>query len=270
MDDRHFSQLLDRLKLSWKGYRKVRKGIKKRVLRHMQRLGCRNMESYFHVLDYDPQALRELELLVTVSISRFFRDNRLWLVLEDEIIPELIKRGNKELNVWSAGCAHGQEVYSFKILWNRFKEKSDRLPRLKIWATDVNPDYLNKASEGAYRESSLKGIPEEIKSIYFRLSKDRSLYFIYDHLKSDITWETYNLVRQPPPAKKFQIIFLRNNLLTYYQQEIKKPAFLKVISSLDRNGFLIVGTHEKLPIRSHSLSQFKEYQYIFQRIEHLD
>ena len=264
MDDHQFSQLLDRFNLSWEGYRKVRKGVKKRVVRHMHRLGCRNLEEYFYILNDNSEALRDVELLITVSISRFFRDRQLWLVLEEEIIPDVIKRNSKKINVWSAGCAQGQEVYSFKILWNRFKNKSDGLRQLQLWATDINPDYLNKAMEGVYRESNLKGIPEEIKNAYFSPSEDKSLYFITNHLKKDIKWETYNLVREPPPEEKFQIIFLRNNLLTYYRQEIKEPAFLKVISSLDKGGFLVIGTHEKLPVQVRTLLQFKGYHYIFQ------
>ncbi len=264
MDDHQFSQLLDRFNLSWEGYRKVRKGVKKRVARHMQRLGCQNLEEYFYILNNNPEALRDGELLITVSISRFFRDRRLWLMLEEEIVPDVIKRKSKKINVWSAGCAQGQEVYSFKILWNRIKSKFDRLPRLQLWATDVNPDYLNKAMKGVYRESNLKGIPEEIKSVCFRASKDKSLYFIANHFKKNIKWETYDLVTQPPPEEKFQIIFLRNNLLTYYRQEIKEPAFIKVLGSLDKGGFLIIGTHEKLPVRNRTLSEFKGYSYIFQ------
>jgi chemotaxis protein methyltransferase CheR len=264
MDDHQFSQLLDRFNLSWEGYRKVRKGIKKRVVRHMQLLGCRNMEEYFHGLDNNPEALREVELLITVSISRFFRDRQLWLILEEEIIPDLIKRNSEKINIWSAGCAQGQEVYSLKILWDRLKNRFDRLPQLRLWATDIHPDYLNTAKEGTYIKSTLKEVSKEIKNAYFSFSEDKSLYFIADHLKSDITWETYNLVRQPPPEEKFQSIFLRNNLLTYYRQEIKEPAFLKVISSLDMGGFLVIGTHEKLPVQPRTLSQFKGYHYIFQ------
>jgi chemotaxis protein methyltransferase CheR len=67
-------------------------------------------------------------------------------------------------------------------------------------------------------------------------------------------------------VKKFQIIFLRNNLLTYYRQEIKEPAFLRVVDSLVAGGFLIVGTHEKLPLQTRTLSQFKRYSYIFQKL----
>ncbi|MBE9570655.1 MAG: hypothetical protein IMF11_08510 [Proteobacteria bacterium] len=266
MDDRQFSQLLDRLDLSWQGYRKVRKGVKKRISRHMQRLGCRNLEEYFDILDGSPEILREVELLMTVSISRFFRDRYLWQALEEEIIPDVIERYSEEINVWSAGCAQGQEAYSFKILWNILESKLDRLPQLRLWGTDINPDYLSKAMEGVYIGSTLKEVSEDIKTTCFRASEDRSLYFIADHLKKGIIWETYDLIKEPPPAKKFQIIFLRNNLLTYYRQEIKESVFLKVMDSLAGGGFLIIGTHEKLPIQPRFLSQFRRYSYIFQKI----
>ena len=266
MDDHQFSQFLDRLDLSWQGYRKVRKGVKKRISRHMRQLGCLNLDEYFRALNSDPEILKEVETLMTVSISRFFRDQHLWEALEEEIIPDIISKYSEKINVWSAGCALGQEVYSFKILWAILESKFDKLPQLRLWATDINPDYLSKAMAGVYIGSTLKGVPEDIKATYFRTSKDKPLYFIADHLKKGIRWETYNLVRQPPPVKKFQIIFLRNNLLTYYRQEIKKSAFIKVVNSLTGGGFLIIGTHEKLPSQTRILSQFKSCPYIFQKI----
>jgi chemotaxis methyl-accepting protein methylase len=51
----------------------------------------------------------------------------------------------------------------------------------------------------------------------------------------------------PPPAQAFHLIFLRNNLLTYYSEALKKATLAKVIESLSPGGFLIVGSHEKLP-----------------------
>jgi chemotaxis methyl-accepting protein methylase len=266
MDDYQFSQLLNRFELSREGYRKVRKGVKKRLARHMQRLGCRNLEVYFHILDSNPEVLKEVELLITVSISRFFRDHHLWRVLEEEIIPDIIRQNREEINVWSVGCAQGQEVYSFKILWNMLENKVDRLPWLQLWATDINPDYLSKAMEGIYIGSTLKGVSDEIKADYFHTSKDKSPYFIADYLKEGIKWEVYDPIRQPTPLKKFHLIFLRNNILTYYRQETKERTFFKVINSLAGGGFLIIGSHEKLPVQTRSLSQFKRYSYIFQKI----
>ena len=90
MDDHQFRRLLHHLGLSWTGYRKVRKGVKKRVSRHMLALNCSNMAGYLHEIDKSKEALDECERLMTVSISRFFRDKKLWDLLSDEMLPGLI------------------------------------------------------------------------------------------------------------------------------------------------------------------------------------
>ena len=117
MDDDQFRQLLDSFDFSWSGYRKVRKGVKKRVSRHMQDLKCQNMDTYLDLLNQKTELRQECERRMTVSISRFFRDRQLWHNLADDLLPHLIEREKNTLRVWSAGCARGEEVYSFKIVW---------------------------------------------------------------------------------------------------------------------------------------------------------
>ena len=63
----------------------------------------------------------------------------------------------------------------------------------------------------------------------------------------------------------FEIIFLRNNLLTYYRDEIKVPAFQKVANSLVQGGFLIIGSHETLPFESDNLVPFHDQHSIFKK-----
>jgi len=264
MDDNSFRQLLDRLGLSWQGYAKVRKGVKKRICRHMQEHGYQTLDDYLHALD-NPEILTAVERLFCVSISHFFRDRYLWKILGEEILPDIIRKCDERINVWSVGCALGQEVYSFAILWDMTKGTFHPPPRLFLRATDSNPYYLERAREGAYRRSSLKGLSREIEAMYFRLSGDGSNYLLVENLKKDITWQVQDLMKQPPPAEKFQIIFLRNNLLTYYREENRMPAFLKIIDSLDDEGFLIIGCHEKLPSQTRMLSPYTSCPYIFQK-----
>jgi chemotaxis protein methyltransferase CheR len=265
MDDTSFRQILDRLGLSWQGYAKVRKGVKKRICRHMQEHGYHNMEDYLHALN-NPEILTAVERLFCVSISYFFRDRYLWKILEEKILPEMIRKYDESINVWSAGCALGQEVYSFAILWEMTKDRVHRLPRLFLRATDSNPYYLEKASVGAYHRSSLKGLPQEIKAQYLHLSEDGSNYLFIDYLKKDITWQLHDLMKQPPPAGKFQIIFLRNSLLTYYREGNALPVFLKIADRLEDGGILIIGCHEKIPSHAGMLSPLKSCSYIFQKI----
>jgi len=75
------------------------------------------------------------------------------------------------------------------------------------------------------------------------------------------SWQGYAKVR----TEKFQIILLRNNLLTYYREGRRTPAFLTVLDSLDDGGFFIIGSHEKLPCQNHTLLPFKGCSYILQK-----
>jgi chemotaxis protein methyltransferase CheR len=264
MDDNSFRQLLDRLSLSWRGYAKVRKGVKKRIHRHMQELGLMTIDDYLRAMT-DPEILKIVEKMISVSISRFFRDRNLWSSLEEEILPEIIAGHSEKIDVWSAGCALGQEAYSLAMKWEMLKRSNSSLPELRILATDINPDYVGKATAGVYRSSSLKGLSDEIKSAYFCTCKDWENYRTADHLKKYITWKVHDLMRELPPEGRFQIIFLRNSLITYYRRESISSVFLNILDSLDDAGFFIIGSHERLPLQTHTISPFKGSSYIFQK-----
>ena len=246
MDDDQFRQLLDQFNFSWAGYRKVRKGVKKRIFRHMQELNCPNIRAYLDLVDKNDALWKECEKRMTVAISRFFRDRQLWHDLEADILPILIKKEEKVVRVWSAGCARGEEVYSFKIVWDRLKQKYGQIPLIEITATDMNPEYIEKADAGIYTKSSLKEIPPAARAIYFDIKKSGNRFDIKTAFKKGINWKVQDIFGNPPgPA--FDIIFLRNNLLTYYKEQLKAKGLKTVIKALVPDGWLIVGSHEKLP-----------------------
>lgn len=247
MDDDHFRQLLNHFNFSWSGYRKVRKGVKKRISRHMQELDCPNIRTYLDLLNKSAELRQECERRLTVSISRFFRDRQLWHDLEEDILPCIIASEKKKLRVWSAGCACGEEVYSFKIIWDHLKKKYKQLPEIEIVATDMHPDYIERAKAGIYAKSSLKEIPPEARDFYFVIRRSGNRFDVKALLKMGIDWKVQDIFSEPPGAE-FDIIFLRNNLLTYYREHLKTEGFKRVIKALVPGGWLIVGSHEKIPV----------------------
>ncbi len=263
MDDHQFRQLLNRFGLSWRGYRRVRKGVKKRIRRHMSTLGCEDFETYLLALDNDMELRAQCEVLMTVSISRFFRDRGFWETLENQILPEIIDKNRENVKVWFAGCACGEEVFSFAILWDRLRDRFQALPGLEVLATDMNPVYLKRARLGLYARSSLKEVPADLQSKYFKRQEETDQYRIARSLEKCISWRCHDLLHEPPD-RNFHLIFLRNNLLTYYEEELKTPAFQKVTDCLVPGGFLIVGSHEKLPLETNDLFPYEEHPYVFQ------
>jgi chemotaxis protein methyltransferase CheR len=245
MDDEQFRQILDYFGLTWKGYRRVRNGVKKRLVRYMQDSEYRGVEFFLAALNEDQMRQAEVGRLLTVSISRFFRDWNLWKAIAEFVLPEIISKSAGATRVWSAGCARGEEAYSFVILWENWSRGKDRVPRLKLWATDMNPEYLIRAQKGVYSSTSLREIPEEWRPEYFH-AVGGNREEISESIKGKILWEVHDLIADPPPAGGFHIIFLRNSLLTYYSEALQRPVLAKVIESLSPGGFLIVGSHEKL------------------------
>ena len=246
MDDDQFRQLLDWFDYSWSGYRKVRKGVKKRISRHMQELKCPNINTYLDLLNKSAELRQECEKRMAVSISRFFRDSQLWRDLEDDVLPPMIERGKQALRVWSAGCARGEEVYSFKIVWDHLNKKYGQLPEIEIVATDIHPDYIDKARAGVYAKSSMKEVPQEVREHYFDIGKSGNRFDIKAAFKKGIEWKVQDIFSDPP-GSAFDMIFLRNNLLTYYKAHLKIEGLKRVLKALAPAGWLIVGSHEKLP-----------------------
>jgi chemotaxis protein methyltransferase CheR len=264
MDDQQFRRILDFLGLSWNGYRKVRKGVKRRISRHMLKIGFRGVHELLLAMETEGEFRKQVENLMTVSVSRFFRDRGLWQALEKHILPEIIVKNYEKVKVWSAGCACGEEAYSFKILWETMKGDFERLPDLELWATDMNPLFLDKAQTGVYPASSLKELPAQIRSRYFRPVKENH-FAVTDSLKEGILWKVHDFLSDDPPQMGFQIIFLRNNLLTYYREELREPAFVRILDSLTPGGFLAIGSHEKLPAEYPELRSFPYHPNIFQK-----
>ena len=264
MDDQQFGKLLEFLNLSWKGYRKVRKGVKRRISRHMQEVGFRRLDEFLSAMENDQGMKKQVENSMTVSISRFFRDREVWNTLENHVLPLIHDGSPEKVNVWSAGCACGEEAYSFKILWERWRRQVAQSPDLELWATDMNSLNLDKARAGVYPLSSLKEVPPEIRSQYFQHLRETH-FAIWDLLKEGILWKLHNLLYEDPPRIGFQIIFLRNNLLTYYKDELQKSALPRILSSLAPGGFLIIGAHEKLPAECQALHRFGHHPNIFQK-----
>ena len=264
MDDIQFRRILDHLSYSWAGYRKVRKGVKKRIYRHMQRLDCRNVADYLDILDRREDRRQECELLMTVSISRFFRDRRLWEILENQWLPDIISKYPAKIRVWSAGCACGEEAYSFKIIWEQLRNRIDSIPQLQMMATDRHPGYLEKARKGVYSVSSLREVAPEERAIYFKSAKGTKQMAIKSDLKNNICWRIHHLLTAPP-GSDYNVIFLRNNILTYYRQKIQKRSLNQILNCLSPGGFLIIGLHESLPFNTPALISMPPFSFAFKK-----
>lgn len=161
--------------------------LKASLLQRMQINQLDNFERYYRFLAFHPEGekeLRNLLSLITVNETSFFRQKEQFAVFEEEVLPSLInekrKRGFSSLDIWSAGCASGEEPYTIALI---LKEEFSELQNwdINILGTDVSRETLRKAKEGIYGRNSLRSTEPEYRKKYF--TKIENQYLLKEEIK---------------------------------------------------------------------------------------
>ena len=232
------------LDLQWRRFK--RGGIKRKVERRITELGLSNFEDYLLKIKRDPEEKSCLSQILTVTITRFFRDKEVFDILEDSIIPSIVEhKGVGDFKIWSVGCANGEEPYSLSMLWKEKFEKIWSQIDLSILATDINENLLERAREGKYKKSSLKEVPEEIFQRYFKI--ENGFYILDRSIRESVEFKKHNIIHEEP-FSGMDIVFCRNLAFTYFSKECQMNVLKKIARSLNEGGYLIIGKDESLPL----------------------
>jgi len=120
------------------------------------------------------------------------------------------------------------------------------------------------ARAGRYPGSSIKEVPPKLRASYFE--KDAQGFKIKTLLQGGIHWLVHDFM-EPPPGSDFDLIFLRNNLLTYYTPELAKAHLRRIVETLSPRAFLVIGSHEKIPASVGGLTPFGGKAFVFRKID---
>jgi chemotaxis protein methyltransferase CheR len=247
---------LPRLGMRWHGFRKVRGQVCKRLRRRLTELGLDDVAAYRAHLERHPGEWETLEQLTHITISRFDRDHGAFAFLQEEVFPalanEVSTRGSDTLEVWSAGCASGEEPYTIAIIWELELAMRHPAIEIRILATDVDDVMLTRARRGCYTAGSLKELPERWRAAAF-VQRD-GLYCLIDRFKWPVSIECHD-VRSPPP-RQFDLVMCRNLAFTYFDLELQHDTASRLARALRPGGALVLGAHETLPA---GVCQFKPW-----------
>lgn len=193
---------------------------------------------------------RRLVGYLTVGETYFFRDRALFEALEQHVLASLIEayrvQGILRLRLWSAGCATGEEPYSLAILLDRL------LPDLANWAltilaTDINPDALETARRGCYREWSFRETPQWIRDRYFH-RRSAETFEVDPAIRGMVTFAPLNLVEESYPAMVTNTsamdLILCRNVLMYFTREAQRASVIRLQRALLSGGWLVVSPAE--------------------------
>jgi len=217
-----------------------RRNIRRRVTRRMESLGIHEFRAYLDLLHRSPSERELLLPLLTVTISRFFRNRRVCEALTHHVLP-LFSMKENPVRAWSAGCASGEEPYTLRILW---EELPGPKPPLFILATDVDEACLGRAREGVYAESSLREVPRRITNAYFR--KEEGRYRLREDVVRSVEFRSHDLLHDAFPGE-FDLVLCRNAAFTYFDPTRRIATAEGLASALAPGGVLVIGRTEKLP-----------------------
>ena len=219
---------------------------------------------YLSFLDKHPNdpEWTEVEQILTIQKTEFFRESAQMKFFEETILPEIkhrkFKQRDAKVRAWSCGCSTGEEAYTLSILLHqRFLPSTEW--DVRILASDVHLNALEFGQNAEYTEESLQNVSKENKLSYFE--KIGQNYCVIEPLKEMIQFRKINLISDNYPIKtKFSVIFCRN-LLIYMTPFWQNTIVNRLRNYLEPGGYLLLGHSEYLADKKDfQLTKFNAFQ----------
>jgi two-component system CheB/CheR fusion protein len=220
--------------------------VYRRIERRMAIHQIERIGSYVSYLRENPQEIDLLFKELLIGVTRFFRDPASWAYLQDTALPQLLATypAGAALRAWVAGCSTGEEAYSLAITFREVQQHLNPPGRytLQIFATDLDPDAINKARQGNYPANIATDVSEERLRRYF-IETDNG-YRLCKEIREMVVFATHNLIMDPP-FTKLDILTCRN-LLIYFDAELQKKLLPLFHYSLKPGGIFMQGSAETI------------------------
>lgn len=245
-------QEIKRLKnIDFSGY--CRAMLTRRIEARMVKVGASGYKEYLNRLRSDGAESGQLIDEIGINVSSFFRNPAVFEMISHNLLPDIIERKgrgkSKELRVWSAGCAAGEEAFSLAILIHQTLKNNSLEVYPLLFATDIDSAALDRAVKGVFPRESLENTRLGLLSSYFK--RQNNLYAVRPIIKEMVCF-SYDDLTSPrtsaPPESiygDFDLVLCRN-VLIYLVGEQQDLVFSKLYRSLAAGGYLVLGESESL------------------------
>jgi len=224
-----------------------------RLTKRLRALGMESFGTYFEFIR-SPDGQDEYRLftdLVSTHETSFFRESVHFDFLMNVAFPALYQSGSgseRDLNILSAACSSGEEVYSSAFIAEEFAKKNEiRQFRYRVTGTDISPQVVRTAARGVYKQESIRTIPVFAHK-YFMRSKDPSKgqVRVVPEVREKTVFLEMNLLDEPYPLDCcFDVIFCRN-VMIYFERKTQEMVTANLCRKLLSGGYLLLGHSETL------------------------
>jgi chemotaxis protein methyltransferase CheR len=227
--------------------------VRARLARRLRALGLDSFGQYGAVLlDGDPagEEMRRFVNAMTTNKTDFFREAHHFRYLTETWAPAIrarVTRGDGHVRLWSAGCSTGEEPYTLAMT---VREALGALPGLdlRILASDIDTDVLQRAAEGVYTIEQARPVPRELVARYFLrgVGTRADLVRVRPELRAMVTFRQINFTDDTWPIRaRFDAIFCRN-VLIYFDRPTQQTVLRRFLDLLKPDGLLFLGHSESV------------------------
>jgi two-component system, chemotaxis family, CheB/CheR fusion protein len=243
------------------GYK--RSSLARRIRKRMQEAGAPDYVDYRDRLESSAEEFGHLFNTILINVTGFFRDTETWTFLQREIMPELLAdaQDGREIRIWSAGCASGEEAYSLAIAFAEALGAEETAKRVKIYGTDVDDEALRDARAGLYPAKNLEALPGEMRDRYFE--QNGSQFAFRPDLRRRVIFGRHDLTRDAP-ISRLDLLVCRNTLM-YFNVETQSQVIDRFHFALREGGYLFLGKAEMLLSDGERFEVVSMRQRIFRR-----
>ena len=237
--------------------------VRARLVKRLRALKMGSIRQYIKYLESgkDTNEMGFLVDVMTTNKTSFFREIEHFNFLGNEVLPDIKK---KKLRFWTAACSSGEEPFSLSILL-REKLPDIELKDVRILATDISMQMLEKAYNGLYSKDTMGGLPDYYLIKYFTKGDNgcRHIYRINDNVRALVRLAWLNLMEPWPMKGPFNVIFCRN-VMIYFDKPTQEKLIHRFWKILEPGGYLFVGHSEGLSSISHKFKYIKPAIYMKQ------
>ncbi|MCE5361949.1 CheR family methyltransferase [Pseudomonas anguilliseptica] len=212
----------------------------------MRELGVMDYAAYYRQVTDGPRGAVEWSTLLdrlTVQETRFFRHRASFDVLESYLRERLQQGMTQPWELWSVGCASGEEPYSLAISAAEVLRDTQHPDFFGVTGTDISLNALSKARDGQYGARRLELLDSDLCQRYF-LAQDDGRFKVVPTLAARVCCARLNVLElAKAPMSGMDVIFCQN-LLIYFRRWRRREILNRLAERLVPGGLLVVGVGE--------------------------
>ncbi len=237
--------------------------LMRRIQRRMHVLQTDDVADYTEKLRRLPTEAEQLFREMLISVTRFFRDQDSFDVLEAKVIPLVLAEtaGTDPIRVWVAGCATGEEAYSVAILFKEGLARAGSHRQVQVFATDLDDRAIAVARSGLYPAAIAADMtPARLRACF---SREDGSYRVAKDIREVCLFSTHDLIKDPP-FSHIHLVCCRN-LLIYFEPQLQQRVITTFHYALRPGGHLFLGPSESVASQAHLFAPLDKRHRLYER-----